>query len=437
MKGVAINKMSNISTAKVNADTLNIRKRIVELFNSKEYQELKTYYSHKSFFDILGIMRNENIHSNFLAWILDPKQSHGLNFYSIRKFLEMLIIAVNDCSYCKEGKELFPDELIDFIITGNYEVLDVDVEREKVISNGKRIDIFISILISTGVNYSDKTKIKIILENKVYSKEHTDQTIHYFNWAKKEYGSDNKLIFVYLTPASTNELLSLLEQQCKCKEYIQVNYQYVVNYILEPCRKQDLPNEANTLIDNYLRCLSYPSVSEEEYSNGGMVMATSERERKLLLDFWETNKSLLLAMLNVLKDDENIDEDERDNMQKMISTMSNQSNKDYTQYEFAGKKFRKNRLVYAVVSEYLKMRKNCTYEELKKVFSDDIQGSLGVVQKIDVVNSKDPKRYFSKPGETLRTIDGVEFAVCNQWAIANIKKLLSIAREEGFVITEV
>lgn len=422
------------SIKEISNEDLNIRKSIVNLFNSGQYQELKNYYSQRSFFDILKIMRNENIHSNFIAWLLDPCQSHGLNVYPIKKFLEMLIIVTFDCLYSKRAQVLFPDDLIDPIITCNYEILDVDVEREKAINNARRIDIFISVRLKVG---EEEKNLKIVLENKVYSKEHTDQTNAYFEWAQKEFRGTSEVVYVFLTPVTTNELLALNEQQCACKMYIQINYQYLVNYLLEPCKKQDMPEEANILIENYLRCLSYPAINEQDESIGGTIMATSERERKLLLNFWETNKPLLLAMLNVLKDDENIESEERDNMQKMISTISNKSSRDYTKYKLSGISYRKNRLVYAVISDYINKNPEVTFNYLKALFKDELQGSKGVVQTIEVVNKGDTSRFFSKPEEILESGDGVKFAVCNQWGIDNIGNFINVANALGYMITEV
>ncbi len=421
------------STKEISNEELNIRKSIVNLFNSRQYQELKSYYSQRSIFDILKIMRNENIHSNFIAWLLDPNQNHGLNSYPMRKFLEMLIVVTFDCLYAKKTPVLFPDDLIDQIITGNYEILDVDLEREKAISNARRVDIFISVRLRVGEEEKD---LKIVLENKVYSKEHTDQTNAYFEWAQKEFRGTSEVLYVFLTPLTTNELLSLDDQQCKCKMYIQINYQYLVDYVLEPCKKQALPEEANVLIENYLRCLSYPAINEPDESIGGTIMATSERERKLLLDFWETNKPLLLAMLNVLKDDENIESEERDNMQKMISTISNKSSRDYTKYKLNGISYRKNRLVYAVISDYIKKDPSITLDNLKKIFKDELQGSKGVVHTIEVANKGDASRFFSKPEEILESGDGVKFVVCNQWGIDNIGNFINVANTLGYMITE-
>lgn len=415
---------------------LDIRKAIVQLFNSKEYHELKLYYDFKGIFDILGIMRNENVHSNFLAWILNPDQKHGLSNYPMRKFLEMIVISLFDCQYEKGQSNLFPEYLIDYIITGNYDIVDVKVEREKVVDNNKRIDIFIDLSLQIDGVESEITDIKIILENKVYSREHSEQTVQYYEWATKNFKENSELIFLYLSPISNSELHDLTEQQCQCKEYIQINYQYIVDYILEPCKMQQLPSEASSLIDNYLRCLSYPSIDENSIKNGGLIMAVNERERKLLLDFWEGNKPLLLAMLNVLKDDESIDEQERENMDTMINTIYNKSSKDYSKCLFKGHKYPKSRVVWAVLKEYVNSTQ-VTFEALKSIFSDNIQGSSGVLQTVEYAENKDSRRFYMKPDEILITSDNVKFVVSNQWGKDNIDRFIKVATEKGFEITRV
>lgn len=174
---------------------LDIRKAIVQLFNSKEYHELKLYYDFKGIFDILGIMRNENVHSNFLAWMLNPDEKHGLSDYPMQKFLEMIVMSLFDCKYAKEQRNLFPEYLIDYIITGNYEIIDVKIEREKIIDNNKRIDICINLSLQIDNEESEITDIKIVLENKVYSKEHSEQTVQYYQWAKENFMDNCELVF--------------------------------------------------------------------------------------------------------------------------------------------------------------------------------------------------------------------------------------------------
>lgn len=411
---------------------IDLRKSIIHLVNSRTYQELEAYYSQKSVFHILGVARNENVHSNFLAWILNPNEIHNLGTYPMKKFLELLVIMEIDAPYTLSSK--IPENIADAIISGNYDITDTKIIREKVVDYG-RIDLLVDLKLS--INNSEES-LKIVLENKVYSKEHSDQTQIYYNWAKKQFQDTGHIIFVYLTPLSNLDLMSLPTQQCVCKQYIQINYQYLVNYLWEPCRKQNLQSEATVLLDNYLRCLSYPSIVGEDNEiynvTGGAVMAISERERKLLLDFWENNKPLLLAMLNVLKDDENTDENDRANMQKMIEVISSKSSKDYSQYMFQNQQYGKSRLVLAVVTEYINTHPNITLSELKIVFSDSLQPSLGVVQEYSGI--KDAKRYFTKSNEILALSSGQQIVVCNQWGKTNISAFIEAARLAGFRIDE-
>ena len=69
---------------------MEYRKEIIDLYNSNEYQRLKAYYSKRSTLDILGVARSELAHSNMLAWLLDPNETHGLGLFPIRKFLQLL-----------------------------------------------------------------------------------------------------------------------------------------------------------------------------------------------------------------------------------------------------------------------------------------------------------------------------------------------------------
>lgn len=57
---------------------MNYEETILAVNNSNEYQALKEYYGKSTLFSCLGIERNENRHSAFIAWLLDNKSEHGL-----------------------------------------------------------------------------------------------------------------------------------------------------------------------------------------------------------------------------------------------------------------------------------------------------------------------------------------------------------------------
>ena len=68
------------------------------------------------------------------------------------------------------------------------------IECEKVITDLKRIDIFITLL------SRDNTQYCIVIENKIYSKENNGQTNYYSKWLNTNY-KDSKRVFIYLKPS--------------------------------------------------------------------------------------------------------------------------------------------------------------------------------------------------------------------------------------------
>ena len=60
--------------------------------NNKELQQLEKMFEKFNIFDCLKLSRQEIRHSNFLAWLLDPKETHGLGDYFIKEYLKIELI---------------------------------------------------------------------------------------------------------------------------------------------------------------------------------------------------------------------------------------------------------------------------------------------------------------------------------------------------------
>ena len=178
-----------------------IRDEILRFKNDPDVQKLQNRYRTKSFSEILGITRREISHSSFLAWFLNDKESHSLSLFSITKFLEIVIRASKD-----KDREKYKD-LFNCIITDDFAISEAKTESEKSIQGVGRLDIYIEIDLTFGDRH---TKLKIIIENKVESKENNDQTNSYFKHFEKTKGENEVCLYVYLTPAPTVELLELL-----------------------------------------------------------------------------------------------------------------------------------------------------------------------------------------------------------------------------------
>jgi len=104
--------------------------------------------------------------------------------------------------------------------------------------------------------------------------------------------------------------------------------------------------------------------------------------------------------------------------------------KDTTKYMFQGQLVGKGRFVQEIVTEYVKEHPAITYDELKAVFPDRAQGSLGVFTEINKGNTK---RFFK---ESIKLSDSI-ILVCNQWGIGNIGNFLTIAEKLNYDVEQI
>ena len=100
-----------------------------------------------------------------------------------------------------------------------------------------------------------------------------------------------------------------------------------------------------------------------------------------------------------------------------------------------GKTYNKRGLVYAVIYFLATQHKIDSGEELRKMFPDKIQGSLGVIRRIESARqyTNAEKRYYLKPAEMLTFCDG-QYAVCCQWDKHNIERFIKRANQYGCTI---
>lgn len=157
-------------------------------------------------------------------------------------------------------------------------------------------------------------------------------------------------------------------------------------------------------------------------------MAITDNEKKLLKEFYETNKALLSAVADCLRNDDELDENEK----ASLSTFSKVINKDYTKYSFDGKSnLSKRRLVLEIVKKYVNDHRDITYEDLKKVFPDELHGTYCVCKKHEDIKKNQERNYFV---DDLIELSDTKVAVCNQWGIDNVVKVIDKAKELEYEI---
>ena len=105
---------------------------------------------------------------------------------------------------------------------------------------------------------------------------------------------------------------------------------------------------------------------------------------------------------------------------------------------FNGNIYLKNKLVLAVIQDYVIKNPQVKCNELKSIFDKSLQGSIGVVELENVaIQRKDYQvRFFAKEKEVLRLPDG-NMLVCSQWGILNISNFIKRAEQLGYSIEQI
>ncbi len=161
-------------TERTSLDTNADREALARLDGEADLRTLETYIGGFNIFDALGLARAEIRHSNFLAFILDPAESHGLG----PLFLKPLLIDLFKTAP-EPLRSRLPAEMDAIDLQG------VEVQRE-----WEDIDLLI---------VCREPPFAVAIENKVDSHEHSDQLNRYQKVVQARY-PDLPALYVYLTP---------------------------------------------------------------------------------------------------------------------------------------------------------------------------------------------------------------------------------------------
>lgn len=190
--------------------------------------ELSPWTKKFNVFDVLRISKTEIRHSNMLAWLFDPNENHGIG----EQFLKGIIQRIVEYDYEKKFDvfKLLLLELDDFIVYREWHCIDL-------------------LLVSV------KENILIAIENKVASKEHSNQLERYKEILNKEYPNHQK-IHVFLTPDG--------EEPSDVDNWCVLTYIDIVE-ILEGVNKRiELLPEVGAMINNYIEIIRRDIVEDEK-----------------------------------------------------------------------------------------------------------------------------------------------------------------------------
>ena len=151
-------------------ELIDLKSRYDKLLKDESFDRLDLGLKNPNIFQILRITKNEIRHSNFLAWLLDPNQSHKLGDIFLKRFLREVF-----------SSEKFQE--IDQVDVEGIELGKVEIYRE-----WRNIDILIKL-----------DSVVVCVENKVLSKEHSNQLRRYKDIIQNQFPHHHQT-FVFLTP---------------------------------------------------------------------------------------------------------------------------------------------------------------------------------------------------------------------------------------------
>ena len=222
-------------------------------------KELEKKYELNSFniFDCLKLTRAEIRHSNFLAWLLDPNETHGFDDYFLKKFLKHVIRNKKNelKNIMKNNPHIFTDvDNENNKITENYAiptVFDIDCWDMSGVQI-KREQEYIDIMAVDETN-----KFVFIIENKIDTCQHDNQLARYRQYIDEQYkSSDYKKLFIYLKPK---------EEKVEMP-YIYLSYDTVIDSIQELIEEKadKMNNEIATIINHYKKTIERDIMNKDE-----------------------------------------------------------------------------------------------------------------------------------------------------------------------------
>lgn len=219
-----------------------------ELIEDPDLEVLARETDRFNIFEAIEAVRRELNHSAFLAYLLDPNQNHGLGDTFTRRFLQSAVAGAQPSSLSIHPIDL---ALWDFD--------QIEVRRE-----WRNIDILM---------IDEAHEFVVIIENKIFSGEHSNQLSHYWKIVRAEFPK-YRVLGVLLSP----EGLAPSEEQ-----YLSISYQEVQTILekLLAAQSTRIHPDVRILIDHYVQMLRRHIMAEPEIAT---LCRRIYRKHKRVLD---------------------------------------------------------------------------------------------------------------------------------------------------------
>ena len=387
----------------------DIKDLIIKFNLDESIIDLKRYYSTPTTWEIINQSRKETRHTQFLAWFFGNKDFNAdPNAGPIKKLIVLLLKWAN-----MQENAAFDEELANSIYSQSLSILSYNVTPEYDILVEPYGEGDIDILVSCVAKVNDvERNINIAIENKIgapettkkrFGKDGTETTLYqtkaYYQYITKEYKDDINL-FVFLKPTD-RDLENVKQAECKCDKYIQINYQELLDNIIQPvCDQKDISVETKYRLKDYIKTLGKPAETDEDTNKNIIIMAMNQKERELLTIFFKNNEDLIRAAINALGDEE------------LSKSMESFDRKTRSKYSINGKGCYS---MYEVLEKFVEFRLTNTSDSVQ-----DIDKEIDKFIRSERVNVSDPQgpQVFQegKKSHGTFTVNGRKIKYTKQWS---------------------
>ncbi|HJX00263.1 MAG TPA: PD-(D/E)XK nuclease family protein [Terriglobales bacterium] len=200
------------------------------VIGNSELQRLEGLLRKFNLFDALRLVRHEERHSDFLAYMLDPQQNHGLHDSFLKSFLQAALTG--------------GDYSVNPIEIDIWNLTSAEVRRE-----WENRDIFIR---------DEANHLAVIIENKIGTGEHSNQLARYYDAVCRECPGWN-IVPIYLTVEGKDP---------SDERFIALGYDEVSDLLetLIDLNRNALNPDVRMMIEHYVEMLRRHLVSESEIS---------------------------------------------------------------------------------------------------------------------------------------------------------------------------
>ncbi len=231
-----------------------MKARLANLIKDPLLEQLELQLHRPNFFYILRFQDAEIRHSNFLAWILNPRGNHGLGDIVLRRVL----------------KDLFSNDAYEWIDEFQADIIslsEIELRRE-----WNNIDLMIL-----------HESFAMCIENKVRSTDHSNQLARYKNTVETAFPLINHA-FVYLTPDGRSPTES--DDASAYQTYAHYDIAVIVKDVLN-VYGESLSSRVRTYIDDYLTVIRREVMQDDTVNELARKIYSAHHEA---MDFILDNK---------------------------------------------------------------------------------------------------------------------------------------------------